>query len=130
MAKDKLTIKRLFLAFSGLICIFMLGSCASTGLKREVQIPKELKQPKVEEVKPPELKIPEFAPATEDISPLKTRIVDIVARNTPLRDVLHVIADATSLNLVMEKGVTPEIPVTITLKNVTADDALHTILSL
>jgi MSHA type pilus biogenesis protein MshL len=129
VAKDKLTIKRLFLAFSGLICIFMLGSCASTGLKREVQIPKELKQPKVEEVKPPELKIPEFAPATEDISPLKTRIVDIVARNTPLRDVLHVIADATSLNLVMEKGVTPETPVTITLKNVTADDALHTILS-
>jgi MSHA type pilus biogenesis protein MshL len=129
VAKDKLTIKRLFLAFSGLICIFMLGSCASTGLKREVQIPKELKQPKVEEVKPPELKIPEFAPATEDISPLKTRIVDIVARNTPLRDVLHVIADATSLNLVMEKGVTPETPVTITLKNVTAEDALHTILS-
>jgi len=129
VAKDKLTIKRLFLAFSGLICIFMLGSCASTGLKREVQIPKELKQPKAEAVKPPELKVPEFAPATEDISPLKTRIVDIVARNTPLRDVLHVIADATSLNLVMEKGVTPETPVTITLKNVTADDALHTILS-
>jgi len=129
VAKDKLTIKRLFLAFSGLICIFMLGSCASTGLKREVQIPKELKQPKVEEAKPLELKIPEFAPATEDISPLKTRIVDIVARNTPLRDVLHVIADATSLNLVMEKGVTPETPITITLKNVTADDALHTILS-
>jgi len=129
VAKDKLTIKRLFLAFSGLICIFMLGSCASTGLKREVQIPKELKQPKAEAVKPLELKTPEFTPATEDISPLKTRIVDIVARNTPLRDVLHVIADAMSLNLVMEKGVAPETPVTITLKNVTAEDALHTILS-
>ena len=129
MAKDKLTIKRLFLAFSGLICIFMLGSCASTGLKREVQIPKEAQQPKAEAVKPPELKIPEFSPATEDVSPLKTRIVDIVARNTPLRDVLHVIADATSLNLVMEKGVNPEIPVTVTLKNVTAEDALHAVFS-
>jgi MSHA type pilus biogenesis protein MshL len=66
-------------------------------------------------------------PVTEDITPLKTRIVNISARNTPLRDVLHVIAEATSLNVVMEKGVDPEIPVNITLKNVTAEYALNTI---
>ncbi len=129
MVKNELNIKRLFTVFCSLICVFLLASCASTGLKREVQIPKETRQPKTEEAKPPELKIPEFSPATEDVSPLKTRIVDIVARNTPLRDVVHVVADATSLNLVIEKGVSPEIPVTITLKNVTAEDALNTILS-
>jgi len=63
----------------------------------------------------------------EDLSPLKTRIVDIAARKTPLRDVLHVIAEATSLNLVMESGVDPETEVNLTLKNVTAENALNTI---
>lgn len=106
----------------------MLCSCSSTDIKREIQIPKE-----AQEVKPErpvsELKIPEFIPVAEDISPIKTRIVDIVARNTPLRDVLHVIAEATGLNLVMEKGVAAETPITLTLKNVSAEDALNTIFS-
>ena len=65
----------------------------------------------------------------EDVSPIKTRIVDIAARKTPLRDVLYVIANATSLNLVMEKGVDPETEVNVTLKNVTAEFALNTIFS-
>lgn len=69
----------------------------------------------------------EFAPISEELSPLKTRIVSISARGTPLRDVLHVIAEATGLNLVMEKDVDPETPVTITLKNVSAEDALNTV---
>ena len=75
------------------------------------------------------LKIPEFTPITEDISPLKVRIVDIVARNTPLRDVLHVVAEATSLNLIMDKWVNPETPITLTLKNISADEALNIIFS-
>jgi MSHA type pilus biogenesis protein MshL len=94
-------------------------------IKREIKIPEEFKETKIE--KPSSLKIPDFVPAAEDITPLKTRIVNISARNTPLRDVLHVIAEATSLNIVMDKGVDPETPVNITLKNVTAENALKTI---
>lgn len=75
----------------------------------------------------PEVKTPEFMPLAEELSPLKTRIISISARNTPLRDVLHVIAESTGLNLVMEKGVNPEVLVTITLKNVSAEDALNTV---
>ncbi|MBI5641416.1 MAG: hypothetical protein HZA17_13430 [Nitrospirae bacterium] len=71
----------------------------------------------------------DFMPVSEDLSPLKTRIVSISARSTPLRDVLHVIAEATGLNLVMEKGVDPDIPVTLTLRNVTALDAMNTVIS-
>ncbi|HBZ55263.1 MAG TPA: hypothetical protein DEO88_07650, partial [Syntrophobacteraceae bacterium] len=70
---------------------------------------------------------PEFQTAHEDITPLKTTRVDLSARNTPLRDVLYTVAQATSLNLVMEKDVNPEVPITLTLTNVTAEDALKTI---
>jgi MSHA biogenesis protein MshL len=70
---------------------------------------------------------PDYVPAQEDISPLKTRIVDLAARNTPLRDVLFIVAEATGLNLVMDRNVSPEIPVTLNLKNVTAEDALNRI---
>jgi MSHA type pilus biogenesis protein MshL len=105
----------------------LLCSCSSTDIKREIKIPEEVKEVKVDRPAPSELKVPEFVPVTEDISPLKTRIVDIAARNTPLRDVLHVIAEATGLNLVMEKNVSPEVPITLTLKNISAEDALNTI---
>ncbi|MCE5312525.1 MAG: pilus (MSHA type) biogenesis protein MshL [Nitrospiraceae bacterium] len=109
-----------------LFCL-MLSSCASWDLKREVQIPKETREVKAEKPAPPVLKAPEFVPAAEDVSPIKTRIVDIVARQTPLRDVLHVIAEATSLNVVAERDVNMEMPVTLTLRNVTAENALNTI---
>lgn len=72
---------------------------------------------------------PDFSPVSEELSPLKTRIVSISARSTPLRDVLYVVAEATGLNLVIEKGVDPDTPVTLTLKNVSAEDALNTIFS-
>lgn len=104
-----------------------VSSCSFTDIKREIRIPEEVREIKPDRPALSEPKIPEFIPVTEDISPVKTRIVDIVARNTPLRDVLHVIAEATGLNLVMEKGVAAETPVTLTLKNVTAEDALNTI---
>lgn len=120
---------RLLSTISCLPFLILLSSCSSyIDIKREVQIPEEYKEVKAEQP-PSELKIPEFTPITEDISPLKIRIVDIVARNTPLRDVLHVIAEATSLNLVMDKWVNPETPVTLTLKNVCAEEALNIIFS-
>lgn len=95
-------------------------------IKREIQIPKEAREVKSADVAPvTPLKTPDFVPVHEDISPLKTRIVDISARNTPLRDVLFVISEATDLNLIMEKEIVPELPITLTLKNVTAEDALN-----
>lgn len=111
-------------------CFFFVSCGAGNQMnikKREVQIPERFSQTKasVSPTMPP--KAPDFVSATEDISPIKTRIVDIVARKTPLRDVLHVIANATSLNLVMEKDVDPETEVNLTLKNVTAQYALNTI---
>ena len=126
---DRRRIKsRLLGAVSCLFFLILLSSCSYMDIKREVQIPEEYKEVKAEQP-PSELKIPEFTPVTEDISPLKARIVDIVARNTPLRDVLHVVAEATSLNLVMDKWVNPETPITLTLKNISAEEALNIIFS-
>lgn len=112
-------------------CILFIASCSPRlDIKREVQIPPEVRGPAAQVQPLPEPpRMPEYFPATEEISPLKTKIVDIAARNTPLRDVLYVIAEATSLNLVMEKDVSPEVPITITLKNVSAEDALNTVFS-
>ncbi len=104
----------------------MLSACASSELKKAVQLPKAIDPPAPSRVSEPV--IPPFVPVKENISPLKTRGVDIVARNTPLRDVLHVLSETVGLNLVIEKGVVHETPVTMTLKNVTAEDALGTIL--
>ncbi len=107
-----------------------LISCSSTmDIKREVTIPKDVYDVKAEEPVVKEPLMPDFVPSSEDVSPLKTRSVDVDARNTPLRDVLYVIAEATGLNLVMEKGVVPETPVTMTLRDVSAEDALNTIFS-
>lgn len=117
----------LSIAYCLLPIAFFIISCSSTDIKREVRIPEEVREIKPERPAPSEPKIPEFIPVTEDVSPVKTRIVDIVARNMPLRDVLHVIAEATGLNLVIERGVVSETPITLTLKNVSAEDALNTI---
>lgn len=81
------------------------------------------------ELPTPALKTPDFQPVSEDLSPAKTRMVNIQARNTSLGDVLHVIADAAGLNLIIGDGVQQDRPITITLKKVTADDALATILA-
>lgn len=112
---------------TALLGCMLLGGCAASEKKQEIQIPPETRSSQMHRPQIPELKLPEPAPVTEEISPLKTRIVDVIARNTPLRDVLHVIADATGLNLIMEREVNPDFPVTMTLRNVTAKDALDTI---
>lgn len=77
----------------------------------------------------PAVPVPDFVPVSEELSPLKTRIVSISARSTPLKDVLFVVAEATGLNVVMDAGVNPELPVTLTLKNVSAEDALNMVSS-
>jgi MSHA type pilus biogenesis protein MshL len=126
MVNNKITKIGIFVCFC-ICCALLSCGLSKPNIKREVKIPEELRQTKVERPSPVPPKTPEFVPVAEDVSPLKTRIVDIAARKTPLRDVLHVVAEATSLNLVMEKGVDPETEVNLTLKNVTAENALNTI---
>jgi MSHA type pilus biogenesis protein MshL len=108
----------------------ILSGCASWNIPREVRIPDKARltvptQPFPQQLLP----TPELLPVHEDITPLKTTRVDLSARNTPLRDVLYTVAQATSLNLVMEKDVNPEVPVTLSLTDVSAEDALKTIFS-
>lgn len=113
-------------------------SCAATPVKDEERIPVPRQEGAVEEAKGRAseplavLKVerlrPVFVPAVEDLSPLKTRVLSISARNTTLRDVLYTIADSTGLNLVMEKGVNPDVAVTMNLRNMKAGDILRTVL--
>ena len=71
---------------------------------------------------------PEFKPSIEEISPLNETI-SISVTNAALREVIHSVAETVGLNVVMQKGVNPEVPVTVTLKEVSASDALDIILS-
>jgi MSHA biogenesis protein MshL len=123
---SKFSTSKLFFLAGLLICVMSCSTMDSTlEIKREVQIPKEFKGAAGPAVTPtPAVKTPDFIPVQEDISPLKTRIIDISARNTALRDVLSIISEATGLNLVMEREIVPELPVTVSLKNVTAEEAL------
>lgn len=111
------------------ILIFLVVSCSSMDIKREIQIPKEAKEVKVEKPVSLEPKMPDFVSASEEISPLKTRVIDIAARNRPLRDILYIIAESTGLNLVFESGVNSETTLNLNLKNVTVEDALSIIFS-
>lgn len=122
--------KRLFLFC---LALLVLPGCASVektvDLKHPtIRVPEETAMIKRERPAPPMPETPDFRPVTEDASPLNTHIVDVAARNTPLRDVLHVIAQATSLNYVMERDVSPESPINVTLKNITAENALRSVL--
>lgn len=72
---------------------------------------------------------PAFVSMPEEIIPLKTKIVNIVVRNSPLGDVLHIIADASGLNLLVDKDVPLDQPMTLSLRNATAEDALKSVFS-
>ncbi len=116
-----------------MMVIFSLFSCVSSQPVKTLNDTAEpaplLEMPAIESVplidSPPE--IPDFISVKEGSSPLKTRTVSISARNTPLRDVLYIIAETASLNLVMEKGVLPELPVTMTFTGLSVEDALNII---
>ena len=77
----------------------------------------------------PALKTPDYQPVSDDVTPAKTRLVNIQARNSALGDILHVIAETAGLNLIINDGVQQDRSITITLKRVTADDALSTVLN-
>ena len=72
---------------------------------------------------------PGFVSVTDEIVPLKTKMVNIVVRNSPLGDILHVLANASGLNLMVEAGVPIDQPMTLSLKNISAEDAMRAIFS-
>ncbi len=78
-------------------------------------------------VRVPQVEIPEFIPVMDSSSPLQTKKVSLAARNTPLSDVLYTLAQAANLNLVMERGVDPELPITMTFKDLSVQNALNII---
>ncbi len=120
------------------LAALQLVSCATAGPVKDLPAkhPPEMQEEvekalaadaAMEEKKP--VKPPDFVPVREDLSPLRTTSVTVNARNTPLRDVIYSIAEAAGLNVVMEKGVNDETPVTVSLQNISAEDALATVLS-
>lgn len=72
---------------------------------------------------------PEYQPVSDDMSPANSRLINIQSRNSTLGDILHVIADAASLNLIIGDGVEQTRPITISLKRVSAEEALSTVLN-
>ena len=115
---------------SFLFCLLFLISCATAKSAKETVHTSQSAVHKEEpstETKGAELKVSDYVPVNEDITPLQTKVVSISARNTPLRDVLYTIAEAVNLNLVMESGVKPDLPVTMTLNNMVVQDALNII---
>lgn len=129
-----------FHLFSVICLMSLISACATSGTAKKTSPgpgtmsseQRQLPQPRDLKLKTEDSGVktspPEFMPVSEELSPLKTRFVSIRAvKGTTLRDVVYVIAEATGLNLVMEKGVDPETPVTLTLNNVSAEDAIETV---
>ncbi len=94
-------------------------------MKGDIKIP-QIDFPKKEEVVTKESPA-DFRIATEDITPLKLKRVSVNARQTPLRDILLVLCRDAGLNLIIEKDVDPNVPVTLVLSNVTLKDALDAV---
>ena len=74
-------------------------------------------------------KIAEYEPVTEDISPLKNKTVSLSLRNSPLRDVVYVLANIGHLNVSIEKGVDQNTPITMNLDDVSLENALEMVFS-
>ncbi|RMG69596.1 MAG: pilus (MSHA type) biogenesis protein MshL [Nitrospirae bacterium] len=132
----------LYRRLRGLTVLFLLLSLLSQGcassVKKDKPIPEaqaEVKNtppipsPKPEPIPIPPPPVPEPEPVNVELSPLNERIISISVKNAALSDVLHSIAETVNLNLVMERGVNPDTPVTMTLKDIRAGDALDIVLS-
>lgn len=115
-----------------LIFIFLLAflfSCDSKALKSDIQIP-QIEMPKKEATSTTSLsQNRDFRVENQPINPLQLKRISINVRATPLRDVLFVISKDAGLNLVLDKDIDPEIPVTLIVNNVTLQDALDSVIS-
>lgn len=110
-----------------IVFLFFYG-CSSADIKREIQIPKvdlaKKEEPRVTQTPPADFKV-----EIEEITPLTIKKVSVNARQTALRDILIVLCRDAGLNLIMDKDVDPNTPVTILLSNVTLKDALDSVFS-
>ncbi len=132
MAQHRLTTRRLKAAcwFVRLAIPALLTSCSAppaavkpdTFFAREQQ-GWETRAPAPPQPSPP----PAFVPVSDDIVPVKTKMVTVVVRNSALGDLLHVVAEAGGLNLLIDRDVPLDQPITLSLKNVLAEDALKSI---
>ena len=126
---EKMKIKR----FIAILLLIMLNSCSSIqGMvehDKETRFDRELlaldKGRETSSVMQPA--VTEFLPVKEESSPLKNKVISINAKQTPLKDVLQIVSEVTNLNIVMGKEIDPELPVSMTVKDITVDEALDII---
>lgn len=117
---------------NGKLLIFLFAvlliSCGCQ-LRSDIQIPKiDFPDKKVEQKTQQNTQI-DFRVENPPINPLKMKKISINVRATPLRDVLLVIAKDAGLNLILEKDVDPNTPITLVMTNVTLQDALDAVIS-
>lgn len=110
------------------IFLFLL-SCASKSIRNEIQIPKIDTTKSQEQAQQVSIPKQDFRVENPPINPLEIRRISINVRATPLKDVLYVIAKDAGLNLILDKNVDPDIPITIILSNVTLQDALDSVIA-
>ena len=127
---------KFFCILCSALCVLLLTSCSSTPKTKEAKtalmvdqtIVKDAEAQSIIAPETPGPALPEFVPVKDASSPLQTKTVSVAARNTPLREVLFTIAETANLNLVMERDVDTEIPVTMTIKDINVEDALNIIM--
>lgn len=110
-----------------LICNLFL-SCNGRITKNDIQIPKIETQKLYEKSPQISQEKQEFRIENSPINPLELRRISINVRATPLKDVLYVISKDAGLNLILDKKVDPDIPITLILSNVTLQDALDSVI--
>lgn len=108
---------------------FFVLSCHNKNVKNDIQIPKIDMPPKPSQTMESKGAEPEFRVENPQINPLELKRISINVRATPLRDVLFVIAKDAGLNLILDRDVDPEIPITLIVRNVTLQDALDSVVS-
>lgn len=72
------------------LALLLLTACttpATKATKAQPDFIRQALQAPTPAKEPLKTAVPEYAPMVEDLSPIKTRMVDISARNTPLSDV-------------------------------------------
>ncbi len=115
--------KIIFLVF---LSIFLLSCGGVESIKKEEA---QTSPPSQEVLVTPPQVIPEPEPIREEISPLREIILEnLLARNESLSNILYLISQRAGLNLIIEDGVDPDTMITITLKDVTVEDALNAVM--
>ncbi len=110
------------------LCLFIF-SCNSRNMKSDIQIP-QVDLPKKDsqsgQIIQPK---PDFRVENPPINPLQLKRISINVRATALRDVLFVIAKDAGLNLILDRDVDPDLPITVIVRDVTLQDALDSVIA-